>query len=134
MTKRKPEPCPIHGPRGYRVVSCNTCPPPRPASKKLAAHIVTLLNEAMALDAVAVQELVDHRVPCSKPMAAHPEIQCGTRRRRRGHCYTVGVLGLLNGLVGVDANGWGIIAAVYETSRGGDGTERRVLHHFEVRS
>jgi hypothetical protein len=97
----------------------------RMINRDLAQQIVALLNDACALDRRAVQALVDHRVETNTDMAQHPTIQCGLGDGLR---VTLGTLGLLNGLAGVDDDGWGAIAAVYEKSEqpfvGEPGTSR----------
>ncbi len=75
-----------------------------------ADDVVALLNNALTRDSAAMQALVDHRVPCNEVLADHPTIQCGTaanwrKWRPNDHGlpdnaeYTVGLLGLLNGIV-----------------------------------
>jgi hypothetical protein len=87
-----------------------------PADRVLAERICALLNDLHALDPTAVQALIDHRVPCNAELGEHPTVQCGSEREHDGHrlLYRVGMLGILNGLCGVDARGWGLIAAVYD--------------------
>jgi hypothetical protein len=85
--------------------------------------VIALLNEAFMLDPAAIRALVDHRVPCNKELANHPTIQCGTaeswrKRRPKDHgvaentVYVVGLLGLLNGILGGTKGG--PIAANYD--------------------
>jgi hypothetical protein len=69
---------------------------------------IDLLNEALALDPVAISALVSNRVPCNENLANHDSIQAS------GHPFSVGLLGIINGLFGVDERGWGAIAAVVE--------------------
>jgi len=86
--------------------------------------VVDLLNNLIRLDPEAVRALMDCRVPCNDEFADHPTVQCGlaehVRKRTPDHNlpddanYTVGPLGLLNGLFGIDPKGWGYIAAVYQ--------------------
>ena len=74
-----------------------------------------LLNQATALDPKAMWDLVGSRVPCNGAMADHPTVQCG---QGEGGPYTVGLLGILNGLFGTsDAGpraGWGPLAMQYD--------------------
>lgn len=77
--------------------------------EELAARVIALLNEAFQRDPEAVAALVNNRVPCNAALAEHPTIQCG------GGGTTVGLIGILNGLCGVDASGWGAVAAEYDT-------------------
>ena len=84
--------------------------------------VIALLNEALALDRVAVTDLFGKRVWCNRQLADHPTIQVGgvdlsreimgtgPLSLARPHC--VGVLGLLNGLFGV-AGDWGVLEMVF---------------------
>lgn len=60
-------------------------------------EVVDRLNEFNKTDSSALKKIFDNRVPCNKDMGDHPTIQCGQRKKR----YTVGMLGLLNGLFGI---------------------------------
>jgi len=88
-----------------------------------ASRIVALLNEAFGLDPEALSALHRSRVPCNEALARHPAIQ--VRRHDKG--YDVGLVGLLNGLSGVDAEGRGAVAAIVDI----DVTPHRLLG-FEV--
>ena len=70
---------------------------------------INLLNEAVRADRQAMHQLVETRTICNSELAKHPTIQvvAGTGPR------TVGILGILNGLFGVDEESWGPISAVY---------------------
>ena len=81
-----------------------------------ADYVVEFLNSLLVIDKAAVQRLVDARTPCNQALADHPTVQCG----KRGDGFEVGILGVLNGLLGVDGDGWGFLCAVYED----DGTVR----------
>lgn len=70
---------------------------------KLATRIVRLMNEALELDYRAIKNLINTRVDCGYKLSNHPTIQVGRRRHFQG--YTVGLLGLLNGLCGVHKKG-----------------------------
>ena len=65
--------------------------------------ILRIMNEAVRLDDIGIQKLVESRVPCKTALAKHPTIQVGilgaVRRR-----YMVGTLGILNGIT--QAKGW----------------------------
>lgn len=64
--------------------------------REVAEKVVDLLNEALGLDPVAVQVLTEMRVRCNAALANHPTIQVSGEQ---GGGATVGVLGLLNGLL-----------------------------------
>ena len=79
--------------------------------------ILDLLNETFKLDPDFMQDLVTTRFPCNKAMTDHPTIQV--------HCYgdasieepKAGFLGLINGMLGVDVNISGPIAANFDEER-----------------
>lgn len=73
-------------------------------------ELVSFLNEALALDPVAMQHLVNHRVSCNQKMADHPTIQV---RILTGSDTVLGMIGLLNGLFGINDDGSGPIRAHY---------------------
>lgn len=77
-------------------------------------EVIAILNSALESDREAIQTLVQSRVRCNKTLADHPEIQVGAMDC--GH--EVGILGILNGLFGVDENGWGFICAIYDAPDG----------------
>ena len=70
------------------------------------------LNKMLEADPVAISALVETRVPCNQEMADHPTVQVTDEGLQGG--YKLGILGVLNGLFGVDQDGWGPIAAQYE--------------------
>lgn len=70
---------------------------------------ITILNTILEADRGALQQLIDHRVLCNEALADHPTVQVGAVNGE----YCVGVLGVINGLFGVDERQWGFIAAEY---------------------
>lgn len=81
-------------------------------------QVLELLNDALALDPLAMTELFEHRVECVKELADHPTIQCVESYDGVGG-YGVGVLGLLNGLFGTDVRGWGALQMVVDDTDDG---------------
>ena len=73
-------------------------------------EVIDFLNDALHTDSKAVTELFFDRKKCNAGMANHKTIQCGMIR---GESY-VGVLGLLNGMFGIDENGYGTIMMMIE--------------------
>lgn len=69
-------------------------------------HILSVLNRALEVDPAAMQSLLANRVPCNDALLSDLTIQC------TGYPPTVGVLGLINGICGVDEHNIGPIAAV----------------------
>ena len=88
----------------------------RKVRELLADMLIMGLNEIAARDQEAVCRLMlDARVPCNDALADHPSVQV---RSREGEPHTLGVLGLLNGLIGTidegPKKGWGLITAVVD--------------------
>jgi hypothetical protein len=73
-------------------------------------HAVKILNEALESDHIAVNQLINLRVMCNKELANHPFIQVGKDNRFQ-QVWWVGLFGIINGLFGVDEEGWGFIEA-----------------------
>ncbi len=64
---------------------------------------IQVLNEALALDPDAVNAIMLRRVPCNEKISDHPTIQVGNG--------DMSALGLINGLFGINKNGYGFITA-----------------------
>lgn len=79
----------------------------------LARRIVALLNEMLSLDPNATLELMRLHVSCNESLAGHPTIQVGATDAH-SFTYEVGLLGVLNGLVGVNSAQLGVISAELE--------------------
>jgi hypothetical protein len=79
---------------------------------QLAHHIIQLMNSALILDREAIDALVKRRVVCNADLAQHPTIQV----RTGSAAPTLGLVGLLNGIVGVDEQGNGYIAADFDSA------------------
>lgn len=84
--------------------------------------VVSFLNQLLKTDREAVSELFHLKVKCNQALADHPAVQVseyilenGAEVKTPGE-YQVGLLGILNGLFGVDKDGWGAIARNVETS------------------
>ena len=77
---------------------------------ELAERVVVFLNELAALDPNVLTELIEHRVPCNAAFAEHPTVQCTASPA------TVVLLGILNGLCGVNENGIGFVAAQFSAA------------------
>lgn len=87
---------------------------------KIDSHtIIDFLNELIVLDRDAISALINTRVPCNKQFSEHETIQV---LAGENETYSVGLLGILNGLCGVDENGWGFIVA--EVNEKDDKVER----------
>ncbi len=79
--------------------------------KVTSEDAILLLNRALKKDPEAMNQLVFSRVVCNHEMAGDPVIQVG--KRLEGG-YRLGLLGILNGLFGVDGGtGHGFISVRY---------------------
>jgi hypothetical protein len=79
-------------------------------NKQIAERFVATLNELVELDNKAIRNLILNKVECNEAIADHPTVQVGLQCDGQ---YSIGALGLLNGLVGIQDDGWGYIAAVF---------------------
>ena len=86
-------------------------------------EILTVLNDAVACDTEAVSKLIDQRVRCNLKLAAHDTIQVQGDKDNLAATY-VGLLGMLNGVIGVDRNVFGPITAIYD--------DKGVLQRFSL--
>ena len=81
---------------------------------------VDLLNEMLKADSHATASFIALQTPCNNELAEHPTIQAN------GYGPTapsIGPLGVINGLFGVDEKGYGAIAAVYD----GENDNRKLI-------
>ena len=97
----------------------------RPLDRAIAERCVAVLNEAIAQDPYAVHALMNTRVSCNETLADHPTIQVMGAEGFGNH---VGLLGLINGIVGAypdgPRKGWGGVAFV--------GEQNPADSHFEI--
>jgi len=77
-------------------------------------EVVDFLNELVEIDKDAIARLIATRVSCNESLADHPTVQVMVKDNR----FKVGLLGIINGLFGVDEKGFGAIA--FEYSDDGD--------------
>jgi hypothetical protein len=82
---------------------------------------ISVLNEALKADPLAVQALFRNRVPCNQTLAEHPTIQVSSKSASGPH--DVGLLGLINGLV--EPLTGGRIAAILDDSEPCEGKIQR---------
>lgn len=71
-------------------------------------EVIEALNSMLACDNKAIQSMVMDRVRCNEALADHPSAQVAGDS---GY-YSIGLLGVINGLFGVDEWGRGPIALV----------------------
>jgi len=86
---------------------------------------IEVLNRAVKSDPDAMDKLFNHRVPCNEILAEDPTIQVRGHRTKGWSIddtkgivikeesnYKVGLLGILNGIFGVDEESWGFISMI----------------------
>ena len=88
-----------------------------------AIHAVNVLNRAYEADPHAMQKLVNHRVVCNKQLAEDETIQVGIREHTQD--YEVGLIGIINGICGIDRDGWGHVAAIV-------GEDQKTVKGFKI--
>ncbi len=87
----------------------------RPAPLWLAGEIIDFLNGLVEIDRDAVRALFASRVPCNQKLADDPTVQVRAYGLEdKPHDFEVGILGLLNGFVGIDDEGHGLIQMVVD--------------------
>ena len=78
---------------------------------------IEYLNSVLKIDPDAVKRLFKHEVPCNDALTKHPTCRVGDAGT--GHDPTLSVLGLINGIFGVDEHGQGHINSLHP----GDSTD-----------
>ena len=73
---------------------------------------IDLLNEMLELDSDLVDKLINNRYCVNKNIVDHPTIQVSVDGELDYYHDTVGLLGVLNGLFGVNENNRGAIEMV----------------------
>lgn len=72
---------------------------------------IDMLNELVNLDRNAVLNLIINRVPCNQGIADHYSVQI---QREDDGSFSVGLMGVINGLFGINAYGAGNIRYVLQ--------------------
>ena len=88
---------------------------------------VDFLNELLKIDPIAITALFSMRIACNEALADHETVQVLASYKTFFH---VGIMGILNGLFGIDEHGWGHISIDYDD---GKITGFRVLTEDEIR-
>ena len=73
-------------------------------------EVIELLNGAFEMDSEAMSNLANTRVTCNDVLADHPTIQVGMFDGE----YKVGLIGILNGIFGMEDDGCGAIAGDFD--------------------
>jgi hypothetical protein len=89
-------------PDGGSVIDFNT-----------ASHVVDVLNRIHNEDPTVMPALIQMRVPCNRVLADDPTVQVGVIDGG----FEVGILGIINGIIGIRDNGWGYIGARYDDEK-----------------
>jgi hypothetical protein len=85
-------------------------------------EVIDLLNDAVSDDPWAMDMLLEQRVYCNERLANHQTIQVrkaeplvvfNTQMSEEISRWQVGILGILNGIFGIDERGMGRIQAVF---------------------
>lgn len=83
-----------------------------------AQHAVKVLNEALKADPTAMNKLFFTRVACTEELSQHPTIQVrGYETGNEPQPPNVGVLGLINGIFGVNDRNYGFVCMVLEDGK-----------------
>jgi hypothetical protein len=80
-------------------------------------HAIEVLNRIHQADPTVMPALIFQRVPCNETLADDKTVQVGLIRDPDNpdpRKYEVGILGILNGIFGVDDNGYGFIYANFD--------------------
>jgi len=83
--------------------------------KALAVDVIAYLNELVAADPEAMHTLVESRVVVNEDLTNHPTAQ--VIPTPSGH-YELGLLGVVNGIVGIREDGWGYIVGCFDDDTG----------------
>lgn len=94
---------------------------------ELAKRMVDYLNELLELDRPAIALLTSNRMSCNDKLADHPS--CQVMLQHDG--FHVGMLGVLNGLCGIDNDG-GPVCAVFENPVDEKSGELPKLVRFQI--
>ena len=97
---------------GVKVIRLDHKDWTEPEKINLAQSLIDFMNELVKLDRDAIHALVETRVICNQELTNHPTVQVSTPAN--SEISSVGLLGILNGFVGVDDQQWGYIASIYD--------------------
>lgn len=76
---------------------------------------IAVLNRVHEADPTVMPALIALRVPCNEVVAADPSVQV---KANEDGTFEVGILGLINGIFGVDARNVGYVAADVDKKTG----------------
>jgi hypothetical protein len=88
---------------------------------QLANDVIRVLNSAVECDKTAMHKLTEFRVRCNETLAQHPTIQVRTEKESNSSgaaalidVHRVGLLGILNGILGTDDFKQAYLAGSYD--------------------
>lgn len=93
--------------------------PSQEMKRAFALQAVDVLNRALEADPVAINELLKVRTPCNMKLADDPSIQVATLSADL-QLFDVGIMGIINGIIGADPEGFGFVAVCYELNEKGE--------------
>ena len=76
--------------------------------------VIAMLNEIHQLDPELMTNMVLHRFPCNEGIKNHKTVQAHCHGDASVEAPKVGLLGVLNGILGIDRNHFGPVAANFE--------------------
>lgn len=74
---------------------------------------IAVLNRIHETDPTVLPKLIFYRVPCNEALSDDPTVQVG-RSDKEDADWEVGLLGIINGLFGIQEDGFGYIVAQFE--------------------
>jgi hypothetical protein len=86
-------------------------------SLELTDQLAEFLNELIEIDPEAVHRLVEARVPCNRHLMGHPTVQVLRVVDNPETSSVVGFLGIINGFIGADTDGWGFLCGIYDDDK-----------------
>jgi len=75
---------------------------------------VDFLNKLLVVDSDTISALFSMRITCNEALANHETVQV---RQLGPGVFQVGMIGILNGLFGIDEHGWGHVVADYKNGK-----------------
>ena len=95
---------------------------------------IEVLNRALETDPLAINMLFKHRVGCNENLANDPTIQVKAWTDQHGRDYSLGALGLINGLFGViGSTECGYIGMDCDIDKNGDVTNITGFRRIEAK-
>ena len=87
---------------------------PHAPTARFVDRALDVLNRAFEADPITMSNMCEHRTLCKKELAEDPTIQ--VMRDPDTHEDLVGVLGIINGILGIRPDGYGPVCMVVDDS------------------